>query len=245
MPDIIKNMSPKSSFFAGVAAMIMLGFIVGFFILLSATLSQRRATIAAAPSPSSQAAAAQSSGVASIPPVTADDWMRGNPNAAITIVEYSDLECPYCQRFHPTMQQVIENYGDRIRWVYRHFPLASLHSKAPKEAEAAECAGELGGQDGFWSFIDRVFEITPANNGLDPKILPEIAAYAGVDRAEFSACLDSGKYADNVQSEYNDAVAAGGQGTPFSVVITADGEQIPVSGAVPYEQIASFLDQVL
>lgn len=99
------------------------------------------------------------------------DHLRGDPKASVKVVEFSDLECPFCKRFHLTMQQLMEGYSGKVAWVYRHFPLDSLHPKARKEAEASECAAELGGNDGFWAYIDKLFEITPSNNGLDPNLL--------------------------------------------------------------------------
>lgn len=106
-------------------------------------------------------------------PVTEKDHIAGNPNAELLIVEYSDPECPFCKRFHETMMQVMNEYGktDKVAWVYRHFPLDSIHSKARKEAEAIECAGELGGNDKFWEYLNKLEEITPANNQLDPALL--------------------------------------------------------------------------
>jgi len=246
MNETISRFSPKTSFLLGVGSVLVIGFVVGFFVLLSMVLNRE-----SSPSATTVATAVNGSGQPQQPseiqlaPVTENDWIRGNPEANVTIVEYSDLECPFCQRFHPTMQQVIAEYGDSVRWVYRHFPLVSLHSKAPKEAEAAECAGELGGNDAFWKYIDRIFEVSPTNNGLNLDILPDIAEYVGLNRSAFTSCLDSGKHADKVQSQYNDAVSAGGQGTPYNVIIAPNGEKIPVSGAVPFEQIKSFLDQVL
>lgn len=99
------------------------------------------------------------------------DHLRGDPKATVKVVEFSDLECPFCKNFHRTMQQVMEEYSDKVAWVYRHFPLDSLHPKARKEAEATECAAELQGNDGFWAYVDKLFEITPSNNGLDPNLL--------------------------------------------------------------------------
>ncbi len=246
MHKIISKVSPQASFFLGAGLILLLGFVIGFFVLLSMVLQkQPEATASVTQKNVASTDQAHQASDIQIAPITDQDWIRGNQNAAVTIVEYSDLECPFCQRFHPTMQRVIEEYGDSVRWVYRHFPLVSLHSKAPKEAEAAECAGELAGNEGFWKFIDRVFEVSPTNNGLDLNTLPDIAAYVGIDREQFSTCLASGKYADKVQSQYTDAVSAGGQGTPYNVIITPDGEKIPVSGAVPFEQIQAFLTSVL
>ncbi len=82
-----------------------------------------------------------------------NDWVLGDKDAEITIIEFSDLDCPYCKRFHGTMHQVINEY-DNVNWVYRHFPLPSLHPDATRKAEASECAGDLGGNDKFWEFID-------------------------------------------------------------------------------------------
>lgn len=90
--------------------------------------------------------------------------VRGNQNAKITIVEFSDFECPFCKRFHQTMQQVISTYGNDVKWVYRHFPLDGLHQQARPEANMAECAYEQGK---FWEFTDGVFKVTPSNDGMD------------------------------------------------------------------------------
>lgn len=103
--------------------------------------------------------------------VNEGDHLRGDPKATVKIVEFSDLECPFCKNFHFTMQQIMSEYPGKVSWAYRHFPLDSLHPKARKEAEASECAAELGGNDGFWSYVDKLFEITPSNNGLDPNLL--------------------------------------------------------------------------
>jgi protein-disulfide isomerase len=106
-------------------------------------------------------------------PVTEKDHIAGNPQADLMIVEYSDPECPFCKRFHETMMQAMDEYGKqgKVAWVYRHFPLDSIHSKARHEAEAVECAGELGGNEKFWEYLNKLEEITPANNQLDPTLL--------------------------------------------------------------------------
>lgn len=149
------------------------------------------------------------------------DHLLGNPNADVIIVEYSDLECPFCRVFHQTLQRIMSDYGKAgtVAWAYRHFPLTQLHSKAVKEAEATECAAELGGNEGFWKFTDRLFEITPSNDGLDASQLPDIAEYGGLERTAFEACLKSGKHLPRIQAEYNEAAGAGGTGTPFSILL--------------------------
>jgi len=246
MPHLFSGVSPRTSFFIGIGATILIGFVVGFFVLLSMVIKNSNSIVAQTESvQSGQPSKASETAQVRIAPVTDEDWYRGAKNARVTIVEYSDLECPFCQKFHPIMQQVIDTYGDQVKWVYRHYPLVSLHSKAPKEAEAAECAGELGGNEKFWAFVDRLFEVSPANNGFNLAELPDVAQYVGLDREKFISCLDSGKYANKVRAQTNDAIAAGGQGTPYNVIITPEEELIPVSGMVPYAQIASFLDQIL
>lgn len=184
-----------------------------------------------------------------IKPVGADDHIRGNPDAPVKIVEFSDLECPFCKRFHETMQQALNEYDGKVAWVYRHFPLDQLHSKARKEAQAAECANEIGGNDKFWAYLDRLFEVTPSNDGLSPSALPQIASEVGLDRARFETCLAGdergGKYADHIEADYQDAVASGGRGTPWSVVIAANGKKFPINGAQSYETVKSVIESAL
>lgn len=182
-----------------------------------------------------------------INPIRDDDHILGDPNAPVKIVEFSDLECPFCKRFHPTMKRVIDEYGKigQVAWVYRHFPLDQIHPKARKEAEAAECANELGGNQKFWAYVDRLFEVTPSNNNLDPAELPRIAEYIGLSRTQFESCLSGGKYAQHVADDLADAISSGGRGTPFSVVLTKDGKKFVVSGAQPYEAVKSVIETAL
>lgn len=189
---------------------------------------------------------AGSSDTIKIRPVTASDHIRGNPDAPIKIVEFSDLECPFCKRFHPTMQRIVSEYDNQVAWVYRHFPLDVLHSKARTEAIATECAADLGGNSAFWAYVDKIFEVTPSNNGLDLNLLPVIASEIGLDRDEFQKCLDSGKFDQHVEEDVQDANLAGGRGTPYSVMIVNDGERyIPISGAQPYNVVKLLIDNVL
>lgn len=183
-------------------------------------------------------------------PITAQDHIRGNLNAQIKIVEFSDTECPFCKRFHSTMQQALQEYDGKIAWVYRHFPLDQLHSKARREVAALELAGELGGNDKFWAYLDRLFEIAPSNDKLDLNLLPQIAQEVGLDRKPFEDLIAQndmrgGKYADHIEADYQDAIASGGKGTPYSVVIAANGKKFPLSGAQPYEAVKQLIELAL
>lgn len=189
------------------------------------------------------AAAPEVPPIGDIRPVADTEYVRGPANAKVTIIEYSDLECPFCKRFHPTMQQLVKEYPNDVRWVYRHFPLPQLHQQAPKESMAVECANEQGKG---WEMIDKIYEVTPSNDGLDLTTLPQLASQVGVANAvTFKACLDSDKYKSKVDADVTDAAAAGGRGTPYSVLITADGQKIPISGAQPYATVKATVDKYL
>ncbi len=109
-----------------------------------------------------------------------NDYILGDPNASVTVVEYSDLECPFCKRFQPTRQQIMAEFPGQVRWVFRHFPL-NFHANAQKRAEAAECAGKLGGAEKYWAFIDKIFErTTSSGTGFTLADLPKLAEELGI-----------------------------------------------------------------
>lgn len=192
-------------------------------------------------------------------PVTSEDHILGNPNASIKIVEYSDPSCPYCKIFHMTMKKLIDVYGSKgdVAWVYRHFPIDKpdaqghiLHPNAGHEAQATECAAQLGGNQKFWAYTNRLYDVTPSvtgatPNGLDQKELPKIAAFVGLDVDDFNSCLSSGKFKEKVEGQYLEAVNLGLTGTPSSILITPSGEYIPLEGALPYEQLKQALDALI
>lgn len=219
-----------------------------FLIKNKASFNNANVPSAANPQPSSNPAAPNAPTVSpdKIDKVTAEDHLKGDKNARYQLLEYSDLECPFCKSFHPTAQKILNEYKGQIAWVYRHFPLDPIHSKADKEAEAAECAAELGGNDAFWKYIDKVFEVTPSNNGLDPAQLPQIATQVGLDGNKLKSCLDSGKMAQKVESQYQSGIKVGVSGTPTSVLLdTQTNKASLIPGALPYEQIKSQLDSMI
>ena len=179
-----------------------------------------------------------------VKPVTQSDHVRGATNPKIVVVEYSDTECPFCKVFHAAMQRIVSEYPNDVAWVYRHFPLAQLHPKAFKESVATECAAALGGNEMFWKYTDRLLEVTPSNNGLDPAELPNIAEYVGLDREEFTTCLAKGDHDEKIQAHIDEAIDVGARGTPFSVII-AGNDRIPVPGALPYESMKEAVETLL
>ncbi|PIX62536.1 disulfide bond formation protein DsbA [Candidatus Uhrbacteria bacterium CG_4_9_14_0_2_um_filter_41_50] len=167
-------------------------------------------------------------------PVTDEDHVLGDINKAkVILIEYSDFECPYCERHHPTMQQIYDTYGDDIAWVYRHFPL-SFHPDAEPAALASECAAEQGK---FWEYADDLFT---NQDSLGDDLYLQLAADLGLDVDQFTDCYDSEKYADKLASDYNSGVDAGVTGTPATYV---NGQK--VSGAVPYETFQTIIESYL
>jgi protein-disulfide isomerase len=161
------------------------------------------------------------------------DHYRGKLNAPIKLVEFSDFQCPYCARHHPTMKKILETYGDKVVWVYKHFPL-SFHPYAEKAALASECASEQGK---FWEYADKLTE-NQAN--LNDEIFVKLAKELKLKESQFKSCLDSEKYKTKVQGDLNEGIAKGVEGTPTTFV---NGEA--VVGAVPFENFKAIIDQVL
>lgn len=192
-----------------------------------------------------QAGAATPQTTEPISGVQVDDHIIGNPDAKVVIVEYSDPECPFCKSHHETLSTITKEYAPSdVAWVYRNLPIPQLHSQAPKEAEALECAAQLGGNDGFWAYTNRLYSITPSNDGLDLAEPPAIAEFAGLDVDAFTQCLDSGDMKERVDADANEAWAAGAQGTPHNIILVGD-QQIPLSGYMQVSDLKPILDQLL
>jgi protein-disulfide isomerase len=175
-----------------------------------------------------------------VPKVTSDDHVRGNRNAKVFLIEYSDYECPFCSRFHPTGQQVLDEYGDDVAWVYRHFPLDQLHPDARSAAEASECVAEIGGEEAFWKFTDALYE-----DQTRAKDVISTAESIGVSSSSLQDCIDSGRYEDAVEQQYQGGIASGVTGTPGNVILNQKGEAWLIPGALPFEQIKTTLDEAL
>ncbi len=162
-----------------------------------------------------------------------DDPSIGPDNAPITVIEFSDYQCPYCERAEPTVKQILSKYKDKVKFVYRDFPLG-FHPYAQKAAEASECADE---QKKFWEYHDILFK---NQNALDIESLKKYAKELKLDESKFNKCLDSGKYASETQKDFEDGQKAGVSGTPTFFI-----NGIKVVGAQPYNVFEQAIEQEL
>ncbi len=175
-----------------------------------------------------------------------DDHEKGQPQARLTLIEFSDFQCPFCERFYrETLPLIDKEYisTGKVKMVYRDFPLENIHQYAQKAAEAAQCAGEQGK---FWEMHDILFK---NHNALDVDNLKKYAGDLGLSSSLFDNCLDNGKFADEVRKDMLDGQNAGVQGTPtFFVGYSSKGKTIkavPIRGARPYMAFKQVFDEML
>jgi len=167
---------------------------------------------------------------------TGDDPMKGSADAPVTIIEYSDFQCPFCARFwSQTLPQLQEEYIDtgKVKLIYKDFPL-SFHENAQKAAEAGECADDQGM---FWEYHDMIYE---NQNALSVSNLKSYAKDLGLDTSEFNDCLDSEKYEDEVKEDFKEGQAAGVSGTPAFFI---NGKSLV--GAQPFSEFKKVIDAEL
>ncbi|MBU2634064.1 MAG: DsbA family protein [Nanoarchaeota archaeon] len=162
-----------------------------------------------------------------------DDPFIGPEDAPVIIVEFSDFQCPFCSKSVPTVKQILEEYEEEVKIVYRDFPL-SFHQNAQKAAEAAECADDQGK---FWEYHDVLFE---NQNALDVESLKEYAVDLNLDGDEFDDCLDSGKYEEEVKNDFQDGQSYGVSGTPAFFI-----NGVSVSGAQPFSVFQQIIEEEL
>ena len=187
-------------------------------------------------------------GKANMRPISkTDDHIRGSLDAKVSMIEYSDFECPYCKKFDTIAKQVVDSYGGKVNWVYRHNPLPFHEPMASKEAMASECAADLGGNDMFWKYTDTLYERTQSGgNGLSVDDLNKIAADIGLNQNGFKSCLDGEKYKSRVQEDLDNGAASGVEGTPGSFLINnQSGEVFYVEGAQPLAKFKAKIDPML
>lgn len=173
-----------------------------------------------------------------------NDYVSGDlSKAQVVIVEYSDSDCPYCQRFHSTMKEVLSTYGTKVAWVYRFFPL-SIHPNAQNEAIALECVGSLGGNDKFWKFLDQIIDITVSPD-KSTAIMTSTATSLDIDSKLFTSCLSNKNTLEKITDQSSEAQSYGAQGTPYSIAINKSGQQVAIPGAYPIDQMKNIIDGLM
>lgn len=177
-----------------------------------------------------------------VPAVSDTDHVRGGSDTAVTLVEYSDFSCPFCVRFHATAIQILDEYEGKVNWVYRHYPLAFHNPGATNQASASECVAELGGNDKFWEFGDKIVE----SGVTSVEDLAKLAGSVGVNEKSVLNCIKSEKYLDIIEGQMNDGVASGVTGTPGNLLINnKTGEVMLVEGAQPFSAFKQVIDGML
>lgn len=167
--------------------------------------------------------------------VTDKDHIRGPKDAKVTLIEYSDFQCPYCKRHAPTLEQLLKKYPKDVRLVYRHYPLTFIHPQAQPAAEASECGAKLGGTAAFWKLHDAFIA---ENADLSRAGYIAAAKAAGLNEADFTKCIDNGETKSIVDEQTASGNASGVDGTPATFI---NGQL--VSGAVPFEQLDQMVAQ--
>jgi protein-disulfide isomerase len=182
----------------------------------------------------------------SVRTVDETDYIKGNPNAPILMIEYSDYDCPFCKQYHETLTQIMNEYGisGRVAWVYRQFPLEQLHPSSPKVSEAALCVGSLGGSAAFWKFTDAIFSSRELEEPTNMVALPDFAVESGVDKAAYQSCVSSGQMKEKVDASVAEAFSLGAQGTPYTVLVVGN-EQAVINGAQSYDVVKSVIENLI
>ncbi len=181
-----------------------------------------------------------------VKPVSDSDHYEGKKDAAVSIVVYTDFECPYCKTFHDTAKQLLASYPNDVKLIYRNYPL-SFHANAQKEAEASECAAKIGGNDAYWKYVNAIFDRTTSNGtGFALTSLVPLAKEIGLKEKDFQTCLDGDQTKSIVTTDQSEGSSAGVSGTPTGFVLDKTGKQVgSVPGAVPLTTLEASVKQAL
>ena len=181
-------------------------------------------------------------------PVSADrDHIYGSPDAEISLIEYSDFECPFCKNFHATAKKLVDAYDGQVNWIYRHFPLGFHNPGAQMQAEASECANEIGGNDMFWLYTNAIYERTTSNGkGFPIENLVPLAEELDMNKETFDLCLNSGRYTERVKSDLEEGSSIGVTGTPGNILLNnRTGSARSRAGALPLDALRAVVDELL
>ena len=244
--NFFEAINSKTSFWLGFISGIVLLCAIGFFVMLGLYAKQSdlgidqvktnvNAVANVNTNVNTNPPAAQ---VAANPPtVKPGDHSTGPKDAPITFIEFSDIQCPYCGQFQPVVSQVLKDYPNQVRLVYKHFPLDSLHPNARPAAEASECVADQLGDTKFFAFLDVLYN---NQTSLTRDLYINEAVKLGANKAKITKCIDDRQFKDVVEADYQDGLAAGVQGTPNSFI---NDKSIP--GALPYASVKAVIDSLL
>jgi len=235
-----------------VVLLVLAAFVGGFFVgsmwtenqlLKAGTLPTVNQPAAGQPTAGAGTGEVAEPPIEKLPAITDQDHIDGSRDADVIVVEYSDMNCPYCRRFHPTMKQIREEFGDKVAWVYRHFPFQGQNSD--DGAAVSECIAATKGNEAFWMYTNTLYELSEEAGSFNREIIIQAAAAAGVNESGVENCLADDSYMAIVTAQRDGGAAAGVTGTPASIIVTKDGPQEFVSGALPFETLKTTIEAYL
>ena len=207
------------------AAIVLAGVIVAGSILLS-NMPKNQATSITDSSDKKDLA---------IPEVTEEDFIKGDKNAEITLIEYADFSCGFCAHYHPTLEKIVADYDGKVKWVYRHLPIFNKPA-----AVSSSCVGNTLGDEKFFMYAATLYKNQKDING---DLLKREALALGMNEGDYDACINDAEVSDKISKDFTSVrVLAGFNATPYTVLVDKEGNMYPFSGALPYEDVANLID---
>jgi protein-disulfide isomerase len=181
-----------------------------------------------------------------IPGVEEDDHILGNPDAPIVFIVYFDFACPFCKKYHKTLNLLMDTYGKdgSVAIILRQMPFVQLHPEAPMYAQASECVAKISGNAAFWKFADKLFEEVDTLKPFSASEIVDLASSVGISKQEFVSCMRSDELMKKVESDFKDAMNAKAKGAPFTVVLS-NGEKGSFEGAQKFRTLAFAVQSAL
>lgn len=220
------------------AAILIAGIIIaGAIVFTSHSPASGTNNVAAA-----GAGTAPTVSAANIRKPSSSDHIIGSPTAPIVLIEYSDFQCPFCSIIYPTLKKIVSESNGKIAWVYREFPLTSIHPLANPAANAAECIAAQLGSTGFWKYADAIFN---NQSKLSADYSAQLAQQFGANMTQYNQCVSGSTYQKNIDADTQEVESIGGTGTPYVVVLnTKTNKTAVIPGALPYDQAMAVIKGV-
>lgn len=196
---------------------------------------------------SSQVEGSVEADISLLHPISEQDHIIGSPAAPVVLIEYADIDSSYSKTFQQTLEQLSTDYaaGGQFAWIYRHLPLIDQHIYSAQHAEAAECMASLGGPQIFWRFINALNSAAPGDLQFDPKNYPSVVSSLGIVPEAFTTCMSEHRFQDKVGDDFENGIAIGAGGSPFSVLLVKGQQPITINGSLPYDAVKKIIDQAI